>query len=164
MNPVLQSRGSTGIASVLSSPDRASAGGTVRGGAKLHKRPNPAAQQGQAFGPAVLTLLQRPLMRTWAEMLTKLRRVRLDRPRRYRPLPRIAAAKSMLQKRAALKAGARGVAQLSTPRRRASHWLDAHGRSLAVAPRAPDEFKFGPELRCLARVPAPLVRLSMENL
>ena len=30
-----------------------------------------------------------------------------------------------------------------------------------MTPRAPAEFKFGPELWCLSGVPAPLVRLSV---
>jgi hypothetical protein len=84
---------------------------------------------------------------------------------RYRPLPQITATRNSLQKRAALQRLALdGVAPFSGPRRRASHWLEADGRSLAVAPRAPDEFNFGAEPWCLARVPAALVRLSVENL
>ena len=66
--------------------------------------------------------------------------------------------KKQAQKRAA---ALDGVARLSARRRWASHWLGAHGRGLAVTPRAPAEFKFGPELWCLSCAPAPLVRLSV---
>ena len=128
----------------------------MRGGATLHAlaQSGSSARSGTGGGDLIAEAFEA----TWAEMPTMLRRVRLDRPRRYR----IAAARNRLQRRAALQRLALdGVAQLSP---QAQGIGLRHGRSLAVAPRASDEFKFAPELWCLARVPASLVRLSVENL
>ena len=81
----------------------------MRGGAKLHAM----AQSGSSArsGTSSADLIAEASEATWAEMPTMLRRVRLDRPRRYR----IAAARNS-QRRAALQRPALdGVAQLSAP-------------------------------------------------
>ena len=82
----------------------------MRGGAKLHAMAQSSSSARSGTGGA--DLIAEAFEATWAEMPTMLRRVGLDRPRRYW----IAAARNRLQKRAALQRLALdGVAQLSAP-------------------------------------------------